>query len=244
MTQLQVCDLGFSFGKRNVLQNISFYVAKGEFIGLIGLNGSGKTTLLKLIQRILRPQYGSILVHGCDLQNYSAQEIARKIASVPQKISLSFDFTVKQFVMLGRTPYLNLWKQPNATDENVVLEIMRRTDCLPLAESSVLKLSAGELQRVCIAASLAQQPEILLLDEPTNSLDLRQKARFSALLHQLQNQQVSIICASHDLHFLQLHCDRILLLHNGWQLEFGPMTQVLHSKHFCELLEEEESIVG
>ncbi len=201
MSLLEVRNLSFSFGKKNVLRHISFSQTRGEFVGLAGLNGSGKTTLLKLLQRILKPHDGVVLLQGSSLQSYSSRTLARKIAAVPQRLSFSFDFTAKQFVMLGRTPYLDFWKQPALLDEQVVTEVMRQTDCFQFMESSVLKLSAGELQRVCIAAALAQRPEILLLDEPANSLDLRQQFRFSALLHELRDQTISIVCASHDLLF-------------------------------------------
>lgn len=242
MSFLQIVDLGFSFGKKQVLRNISFSQIRGEFIGLIGLNGSGKTTLLKLIQRTYCPEKGAVLLDSKNLKAYSDKELARKITGVAQRFTASFDFTVKQFVLLGRTPYLNIWKRPTPDDEEIVNEVMAQTDCLKLKDSSILKLSSGELQRVCIAAALAQQPEILLLDEPTNSLDLRQQTRFSSLIDRLQRQGITIVCASHDLHFLRKHADQLLFLHKGFQLEFAPVIQVLESASFLSLVESESPL--
>ena len=235
---LRVEDLVFWFAHRNpAICNLRFSAQKGQFIGIVGLNGSGKSTLLKLLQRIYSPKSGKIFLSDIDLQEYSSAELAKRVASVLQRLSLSFDFAAMQFVMLGRTAYLKFLRDPSPQDERVVAEAMRRCDCLQFAETSVLQLSAGELQRVCIAMALAQQPQLLLLDEPTSSLDLRQRSRLSRLLVELQESGMTILCASHDLQFLQMHAQKILLLHEGNQIAFGAANEVLASTALIELFE-------
>jgi iron complex transport system ATP-binding protein len=133
----------------------------------------------------------------------------------------------EQLVLLGRTPYLNFFKRETDTDRKFVEDAMRQTDCLEFTGKPISELSAGELQRVCIAAALAQRPEILLLDEPSSFLDLRQAARLSRLLVQLQNQGLTIVCASHDLQFLKKQNPKILLLNEGTQVGFGNHDEIL-----------------
>jgi len=235
---LRVENIAFWFSNcAPAIWNVCFEVEKGEFIGVVGLNGSGKSTLLKLIQRIYSPKSGKIFLSGIDLQQYSSADLAKRVASVPQRLALSFDFTVAQFVMLGRTPYLKFLRDPSKQDEDIVADVMGRCDCLQFAKTSVLKLSTGELQRVCIAIALAQQPHLLLLDEPTSSLDLRQRSRLSRLLLNLQKAGMTILCASHDLPFLQMHAQRLLLLHEGNQIAFGSTSEVISSSSLTELFE-------
>ncbi len=237
---LSVDQLRYSYGSKRVLDGITFSVKTGDFIGIVGPNGSGKTTLLKLLQRIYHPAEGKIEFHEKDLESYSSRELAREIASVAQRPFFAFPFLAEQFVLLGRTPYLNFLKRETSADQNVVKQAMRQTDSLHLADRPISQLSAGELQRVCIATALAQQPEILLLDEPSSFLDLRQVARLSRLLFRLQNEGITILCASHDLQFLKKHSTRILLLDEGNQIGFGAYEEILSEETLRSLFDVEE----
>jgi len=235
---LQVEELVFRFPNHvPAIYKLNFHVKKGEFIGIVGLNGSGKSTLLKLLQRTYVQASGKIFLSGIDLQTYSSVELAKNVASVPQRLSLSFDFTAAQFVMLGRMPYLTFLRDPSQEDESIVVKSMQQCDCQSFVDTSILRLSAGELQRVCVAMALAQQPHLLLLDEPTASLDLRQRSRLSRLLHELQKAGMTMLCASHDLQFLAVHAQKILLLDQGKQMAFGLPGEVMSSTLFMELFE-------
>lgn len=241
MIVLSVQNAGCSLNRKRVLQGISFTVNRGQFIGIAGLNGSGKSTLLKMLQRIYVADEGEIHLKGRELKGFSSKELARMIAAVPQMIRIGFDFTAKQMVMLGRAPFLGFLSNPSSHDEWVVEAVMRKTDCLQFADASVLRLSAGELQRVWIALALAQQPEILLLDEPTTSLDLRQQRRLIRLLSALRDKGMTILCASHDLFLLTHFSDRILLLDAGSQIRFGASKEVLSAELLRDLFEMEEA---
>ena len=244
MSFLKVCDLSYRFGNRTVLNGIDFSIEQGSFTGIVGRNGSGKTTLLKLFQRNYSPASGKIELRGKDLRSYSARDLATKIASVPQRPVFAFPFLAEEFVLLGRTPYLGFLKRERAIDKRVAQEAMLQTDSLAFAGRPISELSAGELQRVCIAVALAQQPEILLLDEPTTSLDLRQIARLTRLLHRLSNDGLTILCASHDLTFLKRHARDVLLLEEGKQLGFGMYGEVLSDERLATLFEWEANIKG
>ena len=239
MSIICVRDVGLSLSNHAILQNISFDVEEQQFIGIAGLNGSGKTTLLKLLQRVLHPKTGSIQLHNRGLDTFRARELARHIAVVPQRMSYSFEFSARQLVLLGRTPYLGLLSQVSRRDEEIAAEAMEKTDCLQFASTSIMKLSAGELQRVCIATSLAQQSKIILLDEPATALDTRQQGRLLRLLKTLHEEGRTILCASHDLTFLRQVPDKVLLLHNGRQIGFGPPDEVFSREILRDIFEVE-----
>lgn len=239
MSFLRVNQIGYCYGATAVLNRVTFSVDPGSFTGIVGPNGSGKTTLLKLLQRTYVPAGGSIEFCGKDLRTYSARELATKIASVAQRPVFAFPFLAEQFILLGRTPYLNFLKRESPADKKVAEEAMLQTDSLSFADRPISQLSAGELQRICIAAALAQQPEILLLDEPTSFLDLRQIARLSRLLFRLVNEGITILCASHDLGFLRKHAHQILLLDQGKQIGFGSYEEVLSEERLATLFEME-----
>lgn len=224
---IELRDVAVAYGGAPVVSGVSFTVERGAFAGIAGANGSGKTSLLKVIARLLVPAAGSVLVDGRDVATYGRRELARLVAGVWQRTPLSFGFTVRELVLLGRTPYLAPMHWETRADEAIALEAMEETQIAHLADRPAARLSAGELQRVFIATALAQQSPILLLDEPTSFLDLRQAARLSALLERLHRRGVTIVCVSHDLGLLRRHATSVVLLANGSVGTAGPPADVL-----------------
>ena len=246
MNVLRVQDLAAGYLKRRIFTEVSFDANAGEFIGIAGLNGSGKSTLLKTLQRLLPIAEGTILINRHPLQSYSFRNLAKLIAVVPQRITISFQFTARQLVALGRTPYLGFLAQPSSRDRAVVEAAMEKTDCLQFAETFISELSSGELQRVCIATALAQETQVLLLDEPTNALDLRQQSRLLKLLNSLKSDGKTILFATHDLSILQRSADRVLLLHERTQHAFDSPDMVFNRQTLSNVfeLESETLYVG
>jgi iron complex transport system ATP-binding protein len=224
---IELRDVAVAYGAAPVLAGVSFVVERGAFVGIAGANGSGKTSLLKVIPRLLVPAAGAVLVDGRDVASYGRRELARLVAGVWQRTPLSFGFTVRELVLLGRTPYLAPMHWETRADEAIAFQAMEETQIAHLADRPAARLSAGELQRVFIATALAQQSPILLLDEPTSFLDLRQAARLSALLERLHRRGVTIVCVSHDLGFLRRLATSVLLLANGGLETAGPAAEVL-----------------
>lgn len=224
---IELREVSIAYGDAPVLERVSFRVGRGEFVGLAGSNGSGKTSLLKVVARMLLPGRGLVIVAGRDVRSYGRGELARLVAGVWQRPSLSFAYTVRQLVLLGRTPYVAPLRWETPADHRIVDEAMAETRIDHLAERPVSRLSAGELQRVFIAAALAQQAPILLLDEPTTFLDPGQAARLSALLERLQKRGSTILCASHDLPLLRRHASSVVLLRDRGVLRAGPSATVL-----------------
>lgn len=214
---LEVKDVSFQYGKRNILHDVSFSVKKGELLGILGPNGSGKTTLFKLISGILTSAKGEVRIKNKNIHDYTSKELARTIAVLSQHSEQSFSYKVKEIVSLGRYAHQKNWIQTwSKEDEEMVQQAMEQTGVATFSESSIEELSGGEKQRVYLAQSLAQDPEILLLDEPTNHLDLSyQKELLDRLKEWSSEKGLTIICIFHDLNLASLYCDRLILLNNG-----------------------------
>lgn len=214
---LEVTEVSGGYHNKAVLDSISFHVNKGEFFGILGPNGSGKTTLLGMLSGVLSNQSGSIQIKGKDIREYSAKELARVIAVLPQHSSLAFSYTVKETISLGRYAHQKSWFHTwTEEDEQIVEKVMEQTGVADFSGYHFEQLSGGERQRVLLAQALAQEPEILFLDEPTNHLDLSyQKGLLDLMKKMAIEQQLTVISIFHDLNLAGLYCDRLMLLENG-----------------------------
>lgn len=214
---LNVRNLFFQYETKQILQNISFSVNKGEMIGILGPNGSGKTTLMKIISGILAPLEGQVEIKGTSIDQYKTKELAKVVAVLSQHVNESFSYTVREIVSLGRYAHQSgLFQSWTSKDEEVITRVMKQTGVFVFQDKSIHALSGGEKQRVYLAQALAQEPEILLLDEPTNHLDLSyQKELLDSLREWSREKDLTIVCIFHDLNLAGLYCDRLLLLHDG-----------------------------
>ncbi len=250
MPVISVQGLDLCYGKRQVLQDITMQVQRGEFYLIIGPNGSGKTSLLKGLANLLPIAGGRIEILGRPLTSYTRRQLAQKIAVVPQQISLDFPFTVADTVLMGRAPHLGLMRVEGAADHALATEAMHFTDVTHLADRRLDQLSGGERQRVIIARALCQQPEIILLDEPTASLDPAHQIQIMDLMERFRAEKgTTVIMVSHDLNLAALYGDRLLLLHNGRTEMVGSPVEVLIAERLaacygCAMLVEKDSLGG
>jgi iron complex transport system ATP-binding protein len=245
MSLLEIRNLCYEYDKtsnrkQHALCEVSFEAQTGSFTGIAGPNGSGKTTLLKLIQRLLIPKPGTVLINSRDLRSVPRTELAKLIASVHQRMPVHFEFSAFQMVLLGRTPHLGFLKWETHKDEEIAERVMEQTNTLQFAKRPLSELSAGEFQRVCIATALASQPRILLLDEPTSFLDLKEAIRLSLLLEELSESGIMILCSSHDLQFLRKHCTQVVLLKQGVLAGIGKPDVVLSLENLRNAFELDE----
>ena len=225
---IDVRSVSFRYRKDWVLQDLSFEVKRGEFVGVIGPNGSGKTTLLKILYRLLSPQQGEVLYSGEPLKRMSRREIAKKIAVVTQEAYSLFPFRVIEVVLMGRSPYLGLQVFEGERDLAIAKKAMAWTEILPLAERSIDELSGGERKRVFIAKALAQEPEVILLDEPTANLDIHHQIEFLDLILGLNREKgLTILMATHDINLASEFCDRLILLRQGGIFKTGLPAEVI-----------------
>jgi|ADurb_Met_03_Slu_FD_contig_31_1756658_length_2787_multi_6_in_0_out_0_3 iron complex transport system ATP-binding protein len=224
---LMIEGVRFGYNGSDVLKGVEFKGRKGEFIGLIGPNGSGKSTLLRLMNRILRPQVGTIWMEGRELDKMKIEEIAQVCANVPTEFSEDFNMSVQNLVFLGRYPFSKgLWWD-NKEDEEMVNEAMKRFGVYHLKDRNFSELSSGEAQRVLLAKAVVQCPQVLLVDEPSAHLDLKYKHEVMEHLRDMLSGNVTIIIASHDLNLLAQYCSRIMILSKGKIVAFGTPEEVI-----------------
>src|SRR3972149_7061915 len=225
---MDVRSISFRYQKDWILQDISFQVGRGEFIGVIGPNGSGKTTLLKILYRLLTPQKGEILFELAPMKRMDRADIAKRIAVVAQETHLLFPFTVLETVLMGRSPYLGDSMFESEKDLEIAKRAMEWTKILPFSERPMDELSGGERKRVFIARALAQEPEVILLDEPTATLDIHHQIDFLDLILTLNRERgLTIIMASHDMNIASEFCDRLILLQGGRIYKMGTPEEVI-----------------
>ncbi len=209
------------------LEGVSFAVAPGEVLGVIGPNSAGKTTLIRLLTRVVEPLRGEVRFDGTPVQALARWELARHVAVVPQELP-PLPFTVEQVALMGRYPHAPRRFFQSAGDRRVAREAMERTGVLDLAGAPAGSLSGGERQRVLLARALAQRPRLLILDEPTAHLDLRYQVECVALLRRVNREEgVTVLLVSHDLDLAAGVCDRLLLLSAGRVARLGAPEVVL-----------------
>jgi iron complex transport system ATP-binding protein len=216
--------LAVDIGGRRIVEGIGLTVADHQFAGLVGPNGSGKSTILKTIYRVHRPAAGRVLLDGNDLLSLGHKDTARRIAVVTQESASEFDFTVKEMVMIGRTPHKKSFERDTSTDHEIVDQAIERVGCERLAYRRFNTLSGGEKQLVLIARALAQQADHLILDEPTNHLDIHHQVEILELVSGLGT---TVLAALHDLSLAALFCQAIHVLRGGQLVAAGPPGVVL-----------------
>jgi iron complex transport system ATP-binding protein len=236
---LQVKDVSYRYHSEKVLEDITFTVEKGELFGILGPNGSGKTTLLKLLSKELLPQYGTILLNGKILSNYSQKELAQMVAVLPQTAETSFGYTVQETVELGRYAHQSsLFPKWTVEDERAVTEALQQVDLWEKRDKGVDSLSGGERQRVYLARALAQKPNMLLLDEPTNHMDISHQMKLlDTLKRWTKEKQLTVIAIFHDINLASLYCDRVLLLDKGKMIGVNKPRDLVEEKTMQEVFQ-------
>ncbi|MDM5225154.1 ABC transporter ATP-binding protein [Cytobacillus sp. NJ13] len=229
---IQVKNLSFSVPDKQILNSINFTVEQGKFVGIIGPNGSGKSTMLKIIYRHLKQTSGLVTLYEKDILDISQKKLAQELAVVSQETPVLFDFTVKDLVMMGRTPYKKWLAADNREDFAIVEESMMLANVLHLENRTFSQLSGGEKKRVMLARALAQQANILILDEPTNHLDIEHQYQLMDLVKDLP---ITIVAALHDLNLAAGYCDELLVMNDGALYMAGTPEQVLTEETLREV---------
>ncbi len=220
-TILEFEHVGFYYEKGDpFINNISFSISNGEFIGLLGANGSGKSTILKLASGILKASDGHISLWNKSILFYKNKDRAKLLSYLPQILDINVPFTVRELVSMGLYPYEIL---PALTVDET-LEMVGLSD---KADSLITNLSGGERRRAYIAMTLLQGAGLLLLDEPLANLDIKYQIEFLRLLKGLQKERgITVVMALHDIN-IALQFDRIMLIKEGKILGIGNPDEVL-----------------
>ena len=201
MQLVSVQSLSYNYDSEVVLENVSFNVEKGDFLGIIGPNGAGKTTLFQCILGLITTYSGKITILDENIKRN--KKILTKIGYIPQKkaIDPKFPLTIEELVSLSL---------PRKTSKNIVYKILRQVRLYDIKDKLIGHLSGGQQQRVLIAKALVNDPILLMLDEPTNELDQKSQDDFYFLLKELnEKNNITIIWTSHDMNAVNKYANKV-----------------------------------
>lgn len=226
---LEARKFSCSIGGKEILRDVSFQIRRGEYVTIVGPNGAGKTTLLKAFDRMMAGEVsGDLEICAIPWREWKQSDLAKLAAFVPQADSRAMPFTVEQFLLMCRYPYMSPFATVRPSDRKVVHEAMVGTGTTVFAHRRLDTLSSGERQKVYIAAALAQGAHIWLLDEPTTFLDYHHQADILSLMA-LANKEfdVTVVAVTHDLNHAVLESDRIIALNKGELVFYGTPDLVM-----------------
>lgn len=212
---LRVNNLSGGPSKTDIIKNVSFTAERG-IVGIIGKNGAGKTTLIK---SLISPAYrhgGEIFADGTELTGLSCRERAKIFAYAPQETAAAFNCTVREFVLMGRAPYLKLLQNPSKTDGIIADEALSELGISHLADRYTDEISGGEKRLAYLARAKVQNAPYLLLDEPTAGLDFgKQHGFFEFLEKYVKNNGAGALVTIHDPTLAYRYCDGIIIMDSG-----------------------------
>jgi len=218
-----------------VLDHLNLSLMEGKITAILGPNGAGKTTLLNLTLGWLKPWSGSINLAGKPLYQYSRRAMGQTIALIPQAEHVPFEYSVMEYVMLGRAPYLPPLGSPTGEDEQIAYQALETVGITDLSNHSMLGISGGERQLVLAARALAQHPRLLLLDEPTSHLDLSNKYRLVKILRELRDRGTTILMTTHEPDLALLLSNQAVLMEKGQVLTSGNTVEVANSANLSRI---------
>lgn len=228
---------------KDILQDISFEILRGEYIAIIGPNGGGKSTLMKLLLGLINPNSGNIKLFGTKQSSFKQYY---KIGYVPQRATLidtSFPITVQEVINLGLAYKSSLFSRISKNDYSKIESIMEKIEITDLRNRRISELSGGQRQRVMIARALISNPEILILDEPNTGVDTHSQAKFYELLKKLNKEDnITILFVTHDLGVIVNDIKRVLCI-NQTLLSCHTPNEILNNKQMSKLYGIDTNIV-
>ena len=233
MAIINIEKLNYSYGKKEVLKELSLDIDKNKLTGIIGPNGCGKSTLAKNIIKYMNGKFESFKIMDTDIRELTHKKIAQLISYIPQKSIIIPNISVFDYVLLGRFPLLkNSWDNYSEQDYEIVEKNINLLNIRELKDRNIETLSGGELQKALLARALAQEAKILLLDEPTSALDLNNAVEFMKILKNISiKKNISVIIIIHDLNLASLFCDSLIILKDGRFIEKGSPKEVINEEN-------------
>lgn len=224
---VQVEHLSFSYGAHQVLRDISFEVAEGTLVNVLGPNGTGKSTLFRCILGLNRSYSGKIVVNGKDISKLSIRERAREMAFIPQSHKPVYDYAVLDVVLMSSGAGAGAFFSPKQVHVDRAYKALERVGIDFLAERPYTRISGGEQQLVLIARALAQDASTIIMDEPTSALDYGNTVRVLSCVRQLAEDGLTVIQSTHQPDQAFLYADETLVLHEGNVLAYGPPKETI-----------------
>lgn len=234
MTAVAFEGLTVRYGDRTALSEFTDVVAPGEWVCVIGPNGAGKSSLLRALAGVVAYE-GTVLVDGAPLARRTVRRRAQLVGYVPQNPEMPGDMTARQYVSLGRNPFVAHFGRESSHDTATVEEVLVRLGLEGFADRALATLSGGERQRLVIARAVAQEARVLLLDEPTSALDIGHQQQALELVDHLRRAHgLTVISAMHDLTLAGTYSDRLVLIHEGHRVASGAPAEVLRAETLAE----------
>ncbi len=224
---IEVKNLCFSFGDREILHDLNFSIEKGEFVSILGANGVGKSTLFRCILGLLPDYTGEIIIEGKNIKELSVKEMSRLVAYIPQNTSPTFNYTVEDIVLMGTTASLGVFKSPGKAELERVQWAMEKMGIEKLRKRSFNRISGGERQLAVIARALVQQAGIIMLDEPTASLDFGNQMLVLSQAKLLAGEGYTVIQTTHNPEHSYMFSNRVLALKDGRLLKSGAPKEII-----------------
>ena len=225
---IRVEGVSFQYDSIPVLEEVSFSIAQGDFVAILGPNGSGKTTLIKLILGLFRPTRGRVLLMGKPIEEFDAWS---KIGYVPQKathIDPLYPASAREVVAMALLSGRLAARRGKKEEDKAVDLALERVGMIAFRNRQIGSLSGGQQQRVFIARATVNAPELLFLDEPTAGVDAATQGLFYEMLHQLnEEQRITIVLVTHDIGIVNKHVTKVACL---------SQKLVFHGSHadFCQ----------
>ncbi|PKR78059.1 zinc ABC transporter ATP-binding protein [Halalkalibacillus sediminis] len=238
MTQplIDVRNVSHRYDQHLVLEDVSFRIDKGSFVGLVGPNGSGKTTIIKLLLGIEKLQKGSIDAFGKPIQKFTNKGHISFVSQKANSFNRGFPATAKEVVGMGLISRQKMWNPSQKKFEHLIFEALDQVNMMEYANTNIGDLSGGQQQRIFIARAIVNKPQLLILDEPTVGVDFENVGHFYRLLSELNRDLgITLVLVSHDIGTITTHVTDLLCLnksvhYHGNPSEFEQMSDEERSK--------------
>jgi iron complex transport system ATP-binding protein len=219
---LKLKNVFSGYGGADIIKDINFEAERGAVLCIVGPNGCGKSTLLRTLINVL-PYKGSITIDEKEVSTFPRKILAKKIALMGQSEYIYFPYTVRDTISLGRYAYSSgFFKSFSKEDSDIINNLIERLGLGEVQNTIINELSGGQLQRVFLARTLAQTPDIILLDEPTNHLDLSHQIELLQLLREwAKENNKTVVAVLHDLNLVQCYADTAIIMNNGKIVSHG-----------------------
>ena len=243
MHLLELQDGSFSYpGQASTFHGVSFELDKGEIFTILGPNGAGKSSLLSCLIGLNKLDGGELLLNGELLSALSRKQIAKVMGFVPQSLDSVFAYSVMEYVVMGRAPYISSMRRPSDADYALAAAAIEQMGVKHLAKRSFSALSGGERQQVAIARILVQDPDLILLDEPTSALDFGNQVKVVRMVRQLSEQGYSVVMTTHNPDHAVMLGGTVGVMDSSGSLTVGEADKIIDEDFLSEIYQVEVKI--
>ncbi len=219
---VEMRNVNFHYGDRQALSDVNFTINKGDFIGLVGPNGGGKTTLIKLLLGMEKPTTGTIHLFGQPIRKFKEKNKLGYVSQKANSFNRGFPATVEEVVTMGLASKLGYFRRLSRQDKKLIYEAVEKVGMTDYLSENIGDLSGGQQQRIFIARALVSNPKLIILDEPTVGVDAENVEKFFDLLHELNQQNITLLLVTHDIGTMTHHASRVACLNKTLHFHGNP----------------------